>query len=273
MDESSVPIQLTGPLASSWAKWHRGKVHAQSLHALARGLNTESHPLYRLDKMFDEQAGCFIYFVAEVHVTAENRYEWGTVFGDCLNNMRAALDHLAWELVMRGSKRDTLNEEQQAKVQFPIDTKGDDQKFKARCENWLPGVDSMYRLMCRRYQPYKSGNQTLACLADLVGKDKHRVVTPILVRSNLMTLQIVPGSLVGCDYERLEIMTGAERLEPDTVFALVHVRPTGTGQPDMKMSIKMGAAFGLEGGVWIRNVLNPLGFLVTDILREFEAVL
>jgi len=264
---------ISGPLASSWAKFRRAYVHAETLHTQARSLNTDSNPLWRFDKMFDQEAGCFICFVAEVHVTDEQRYEWGTIFGDCLNNLRAALDHLAWELVMRGSKGNSLDEEQQRKVQFPIDTKGDDQKFEARCENWLPGVDSMFRLMCRRHQPYKSGNHTLARLADFVAKDKHRVVTPILVRSNKMTVSVVPESLVGCEYERTEIIRGFERLEPNTVLALIYVRPTGTREPDVKVAIEMGSALGLEEGTWVQDALGPIGYLVLDILREFEAVL
>lgn len=264
----------SGPLASSWAKWRRAKVHLDSLDAVFRQrVQADPEAFYRVAKTFDEKAGLFLFRIAEVRVTDEDRRDWGTVFGDCLNNLRAALDHLAWHLVMTGAKGSTLNDEQKVKVQFPIDAEGDDQKFKARCENWIPGIDTMFRDVCRMHQPYKSGNQTLAHLASLVGKDKHRVVTPLLVRNNAITFNPVPGSFVNCTYKSLQPASRSDRLEPDTPLAFVFVEPTGVGQPDMKMRIEMVGGLRLEEGLWVTDFLGAAANLTAAILEDFQRLL
>jgi hypothetical protein len=106
---------------------------------------------------------------------------WGIVFGDAIHNLRSALDHLVWQLVLLNEKKPT------GANQFPIcDTGanywslGKDGKQSHR--EWrLEGVSDAHKALIDEMQPYRarippSTIHALSALRDLANHDKHRLI-------------------------------------------------------------------------------------------------
>jgi hypothetical protein len=230
--------------------------------------------LFTTAKKLNEDKTCFSLYVDAVNLTEADRLDIGCRLGDAFNCLRASLDHLAWSLVLKGKKAGNLPEEAEAKVQFPIDTEGDDSKFAARAENWIPGVNPVFRTIIRRHQPYKSLNPTLATLKDLSNKDKHRVVLPMLLRNLHASYRVLTETIRHCTYQRMEYPTDPSYLlEKDTVLLKAFVIPHGTGEPELKMQIEGATAIGLPSGEWATELFEGASGLTKTILDEFEPLL
>jgi hypothetical protein len=109
--------------------------------------------------------------------------EFGTVVGDYIQNLRAALDYLAWEMVRNGS--DPPGRDGGLSVLFPIYrrmwAKRGRNNFRAQVPRRLPGVPREQLVYVRSFQPYhkRRPKWQLGALADLSNRDKHRVLTPV----------------------------------------------------------------------------------------------
>jgi hypothetical protein len=113
---------------------------------------------------------------------------FGVMLGDCVHNLRSALDHLICQVTMLdGGTLDDC-----AKTQFPIASKSEAQ-FEAMANTQLAGLSKWHRAMVKRAQPYRAGDEAwkhpLAVLADLSNTDKHRVLNP--------TYSVVKGDVGG----------------------------------------------------------------------------
>ena len=102
---------------------------------------------------------------------------FGVILGDCLHNLRSALDHLICQLTLLdgGTMADC------EKTQYPIASKSEEQ-FEAMADFRIPLLSRHHRAMVKRTQPYRAGNRAfahpLSVLADLSNADKHRVLNP-----------------------------------------------------------------------------------------------
>jgi hypothetical protein len=100
-----------------------------------------------------------------------SRFEVLAIAGDVLQNLRSALDHLAYQLVEAGQCR-PLGEKVGKRVAFPIIEKSKDYKgFKAKKikgarKSAVKAIDSL--------RPYKGGNSALWFLHYANNVDKHR---------------------------------------------------------------------------------------------------
>jgi hypothetical protein len=125
---------------------------------------------------FDVQSGHYVFRAQRDSV----RPDWlSPIIGDCIHNMRAALDYLVWELVaVAGNKGGTSNE-------FPIFT--DSRMFRRHAPiKWLgapDGADAVFERLQPFYGPNSDpfhpewrepGREPLAFLHDLDIADKHR---------------------------------------------------------------------------------------------------
>jgi hypothetical protein len=104
----------------------------------------------------------------------------GPILGDYVQNLRAALDHLAWEMVQKGA---AVNYNPNL-VQFPIYSVGRSanrrrRTFTSEIGKNLPGISRYQQAFVRKYQPYHRGNWHLAALAEFSNRDKHRLLTPV----------------------------------------------------------------------------------------------
>ena len=129
--------------------------------------------VYEVDRDAGEQKWIFRGATPEVPI------EWSIRVGEVLYNLRSALDHLVWQLVLANGEEPTRNN------QFPILNEVDE--WMNRTENKLNGVSEKHRQMIRFLQPFNPflelpvngeirpyNAQVLRTLHDLCNIDKHR---------------------------------------------------------------------------------------------------
>ena len=97
-------------------------------------------------------------------------HEWGTVIGDCLHNMRSALDHLVYALAGSAARN--------ARTEFPIFVDRD--QFRSKQGRLLRGVADDAVTVIKWVQPYRWGARAsihpLWILHELNNIDKHRLL-------------------------------------------------------------------------------------------------
>ncbi len=101
--------------------------------------------------------------------------------GDCVHSMRAALDHIAYQLATNYTK--TLSDREAKSIEFPVISNPDDFSRMTRKGDPAPGsglakiryIDPVAQALIETMQPYKGEDwELLALLHDLDRIDKHR---------------------------------------------------------------------------------------------------
>lgn len=103
--------------------------------------------------------------------------EWSLMAGDVLFNMRAALDHLAFALNVKGKAPVALSEGEIRSSQFPI--YGDKVPSTSKLDSLIGCMDSVARTIIEDLQPYKHTDYRehfLWALSVLNNVDKHRTL-------------------------------------------------------------------------------------------------
>ena len=115
------------------------------------------------------------------------------ICGDCVHNVRSALDHLAYVLAIQHSGQNPPPNERN--LQFPIcgsrphfDTKG----------NWISPLSDTAKTFIERVQPYNGldpvNPSTLGILADFDNSDKHRLLNVTLALATTVEIRFTPIS-------------------------------------------------------------------------------
>lgn len=154
-------LSVTRPLVSPTAKLMRANEHLQALRAIDEKLASVACQVVFTE---DVQRGVG-YFV--VHLP-KCPTEVSTVAGDCLQNLRAALDYLVWQLVLANppQKPDGRN-------MFPICSSA--ASFKAQVKRGrLQGLSAGAVEAVEKLQPFDAPHHPLALLDQLCNADKHR---------------------------------------------------------------------------------------------------
>lgn len=164
--------------------------------------------------------------------------EWGLILGDMVHNLRSALDHLVWQLVLlNGEKPRRQN-------QFPII--GTEPEYWEVAQNrsesvrdrMLAGVSETHRAFIDVIQPFNRGDETmktaLSLLSTISNADKHRVVYASLAlvgkpsKDDFQITSDQPGAALDVSMNWGEVKDGAEvvRIRPDPPGAKVKVDAT-----------------------------------------------
>jgi hypothetical protein len=178
---------------SAWAKWAQGVRHAHALqdHIDAFDTHFGRGPGLRSRTEYQAKRHGFAVIIEDVETIP---VPWRLILGDAANNFHAALDHIAWALVCRGSKPPgVLTREQEGRVYFPI---FDDRlKYNRSLPKKLPGVRRADVAKVRRYQPYLVGERTrrhhvLTWLTEITSGDKHRTIQPLWIEPSVIRVKI-----------------------------------------------------------------------------------
>jgi hypothetical protein len=117
---------------------------------------------------------------------------WGLIIGDIVTNLRASLDHIAWELsdlYIRETGRGKLTPSEAKTVQFPLYDEPSAMTDKRRGVRALQHILPRAHNEIKRFQPYNRRNwpelKLLSNLELLSNTDKHRIVTPTNVRARI----------------------------------------------------------------------------------------
>jgi hypothetical protein len=163
-------------LEGCWAKHKRAWYHAKCLEREV-GRFADSGP-YNVTHHFDQEQRALILSAETVH--PPDTTLWGLILGDLIHNARGSLDHLTWQLALLSGSKPGQH------LQFPVETCG--RKYWSLTKDGKPsirdkrllGIDSMYRTIIDRTQPYRAGQsarlEALNVLVLLSNTDKHRFI-------------------------------------------------------------------------------------------------
>jgi hypothetical protein len=186
------------------------------------------------------------------------------IFGDCIGNLRAALDYIAWQLATKYAGRPLTDREARG-VYFPICD---------RSNLWPPNTATHLMNPCgvpaptigeiEKVQPYQAGYQPIGFLSQLVSIDKHRL--PLMTIGNAQTLSCqatLPGGWVMSGTPGASITFGAGV-------------PSGPAAPPVEVQMEGKAAV----YVTLQDASMPQGPVdlllgqmlkcVSDVLSRFE---
>jgi hypothetical protein len=159
-------------LAGAIAKFNRSKEQFDELIVeMDAFFNQDPKPHHSVGEFDTEKWE----WVERFQITQEPPLRLGVIFGDCIHNLRSALDHVIWQttLLDGGTPDDS--------TQFPIASKSEAQ-FEAIAKRRIAGLSEKHRALVKQAQPYNAGDQAhrhpLGVLATLSNTDKHRVVHP-----------------------------------------------------------------------------------------------
>jgi hypothetical protein len=208
-------------------------------------------------------------------VREEPPLRWGVMLGDCVHNLRSALDHLICQLTMLdgGTMADC------AKTQYPIASKSEAQ-FEGMADHRIPGLSEKHRAMVKMTQPYNAGDRAefhpLNALAELSNADKHRLINPTFCAMKSSAKEVLDrlvGSYQGDGASPVHSWWMLERgssLEHDAAwFRIVFDRSIITEPVDVEMSgiLRTGISFG-EIGMEADSYKN-MGEAVLKIIEGF----
>jgi hypothetical protein len=156
--------------------------------------------LKRAEEVFDELSGSLLRFLESRPYISEGGFDlassewvlrfrvrespplrWGVLIGDVVHNMRSALDHLAWQLVLLNAAQPTT------RTQFPI--YGDEAAYRREsAQQVVDGISDDDKAAIEELQPFRHPRGAdkphhLSVLQELSNVDKHRVVHTTLVQT------------------------------------------------------------------------------------------
>lgn len=189
----SLYFQLTGATAIPTSEGCDGKLRRAKTHL--KTLDDEIATVRSLHKhtIFVEDDPSTSEYVFKVRGPEPTNPDWGYVAGDCIHNLRSALDHLVFQLAILNLGRDLTPEEAHS-CMFPIYT--DPDKFKRTGQGRLRLLRPGEQTRITELQPFNAGDPSLwtpgpahrlpgtpASLPVLLGRleefdviDKHRFV-------------------------------------------------------------------------------------------------
>jgi hypothetical protein len=175
------------------AKVMRAHEHTDALrHEMDRYIRAEAHTI-RLE--YDAHASVWI---VRLEVRQQPDYQrWATIIGDAVQNYRAALDHVAWQIARKKLGWHDPPRKVWPQIQFPLALT--EQSWEGRrTTTTLDHFTEAGRALIENVQPYKRGKraktQGLAYLNALSNEDKHRIL-PVtqIVLTNILIASRDPG--------------------------------------------------------------------------------
>lgn len=175
------------PLVGCAAKVKRAGAHLESLYSdIGPFIKAEPEP-YRFISKVDVETSRYL---VRVVIDRDPPIGWSLIVGDFVQNLRAALDHLVWQLVRANGQPP------QASSAFPIfDQPPPNRPGHGERERWnrmTQGLHPAATQFIERCQPYHGmdgpGTHVLTGLRRLSNEDKHRTLLPAFA-----AIQTVPA--------------------------------------------------------------------------------
>ena len=170
------------------AKFKRAKTHLDDLKAVLN-LERQTHPnTGTAIAKFDPKTGYYVVRIATM--PEEFLLECGIIAGDCISNLRGALDHLVWQLALVAS--DGQVPVNPKRISFPTYEFARTKRFPGGRERRgfdgaeiVKQIGTTDRATLARFQPYRGGHgKKLAALDRMWNEDKHRTLVRLRVTSS-----------------------------------------------------------------------------------------
>jgi hypothetical protein len=213
--------------------------------------------------------------------------EWGLITADALQNLRVALNYLAWELAAWNLARSGASREPTEKTQFPICTP------PGHFDSWrVQDLDPRHVALIKGLQPNAPGHietfdpkilaiadddhlralaatHPLAELQRLTNIDKHRVLQPTFVVSEQLHVAGV-SSAIDCIVRDINI-SPPPALENGAHWSTLQVTVTG---PEPKVQVEDRVVPEIAFGGWpIRRKASAILTEVRRVVGVFEPTL
>jgi hypothetical protein len=256
-------------LARAWV--HRNVLYEEIGHRFLL------HPANRIRfaGKFDSESGHYIFKVTDAPELP--RVRLGLLVGDVVHNFRCVLDHLVWQLTLVKTGGQELTGSRARRARFPIVIEPDEDIEDIVPEEFaiadaLKDVLALHRAIIESLQPYRRREPKrdgLAILRVLSDRDKHRVITPVLVSTP--GLHFEEGAAESVEIDAFDFTHATEHLEvgaeigraPPSPLADPHVEMTGSATP--KVCFPKG-----EGVI---TQLNKIYHRVNEVVHAFQVSL
>jgi hypothetical protein len=261
-------------LSGAGAKLERALVHLNSLGDTFEAMANEAADQFSLAPEERSPYGDKTRILLRVGSLISPPPATPLIAGDYLQNLRAVLDHIAWELVVKGDNPEPARPQ---RVMFPIydsarssgNRSVDSSVFRARLHEALPGVDEERIEVVSRYQSPDPDNWQLQALARLSNRDKHQILTPVRLLSTgeikQHHLRPTVGNIVG--WRRL--LSDGEPLHERSAL-LEAIVDDADAEVELLVTITTPVAFEEQAGVYRRTKeLEAIGEVVAGIAAEF----
>jgi hypothetical protein len=162
-------------LARVDSKVKRAEQHIQDL-GRAIGAFLDSKPYGTAAKTYQKPRRVVYYVsgVKEIPATIS------LMVGDAIHNLRSALDHLVYQLVLANLETPSRD------TSFPIYDSAS--KYKAHCQAKIKGISRTAEKLIDAAAPYRGGNDDLWVLHQLNNIDKHRLLVTVGLGYSTLTL-------------------------------------------------------------------------------------
>lgn len=239
-------------LEGSKAKRNRAEAHLKALERLINDF-LDGNPYPLVVDPYPEQGRYLVKIMEPKPLPAR---DIALIIGDCVHNMRCALDYIAWEFAGADSAdRDTM---------FPLFA--DREKYKGHGMRRIKKLPESARTLIERMQPYNAAadpKQTALWAIDhLDAADKHKLLTVTVPITGKLLVRFRDG--VKGVKARVEIHDPSF-LEHDTVIAKVTLSPP-TPQMKLELQFTPQIAFGDDGEIGRgRFVIPNLERMLRDV--------
>jgi hypothetical protein len=271
---------VIAPLDGAWKKIDRADLHFQELEA--KILGGPGQDTLHLVQKFDPNTNT-------IEVTLEGvrdiPIDWSLIAADVVQNLRSALNYVAWELAVWHLDQQGATREPEWNTQFSINTQA--RKFSA---HYVRDIHPDHVRFIQEMQPngvrYLSqrseiellnipveaiaSQHPLAQLAELTNEDKHRV---------LLRRAVIPGTMRVGSYEGIDCIVNdsnifmQRELENGAKWAEFKVTPTGP-EPEVKMDDSIDEIAVVFGTCRCQVGMLPLiRDAVADIVTEFQRLI
>ncbi len=207
-------------------------------------------------------AGKLVYYLSDV---ADVPVELSLITGDVIQNLRSALDHLAYDLWVREAN----GRGREDKIYFPIDK--DEASYNRNKAGKTQGISAQSLAIIDSLSPYPGGNDALWRIHTLNNRDKHRLL--VTVGSSFQSMDL--GAYMMANMRKMPDLPERMRanmpdlslfLRPaDTLFPLAVGEELFIGGEDDEENPKMQFRFnivlhepGVVEGEPVTDVLSPM---------------
>ncbi len=262
-------------LTNARSKLAHAKGHIDLLRAEIAEAGAPDPDVIPLTRQYEADQGAVVYRLGRVIQINE---EWSLIVGDAIHDLRAALDHLMWQLAKRHLGR--VPTEREAKsIQFPEVRRLKD--FQGN--RFLQYVDPADIARLKPYQPYKRLKKgelhPLPKLIRLSNIDKHRRLHLLVTRPYQSPLTNRIDAYTDC-VTRPRLMPDGGRAHAHIIapgpnprtndpIMFVFVAPTGPN-PDVDFDMTLTAFVGIGRLGPLIPLLDAFALYVGNVLNAFS---